>query len=219
MIAGCVIAAITSGRPPHCAHTRTSDLNTRAINCAHDRRRGRKQEAAACDVAAGSGAAGVGRSERSPSHRLSPLRPRREHPVVSERIAARPGHENSKFFDQLRWLENDMRRPVSPRVTKSIRDPPIGEFEQPLSGDWRSRNVPAQSFKPSAILAPDSHSRVQAEALNSSTLLPDSLLHVLDGIPESHPLLAGTQARGNAMPNRSLRTRRKQGLRLLQRIR
>ncbi len=96
-----------------------------------------------------------------------------------------------------------MRRPVPPGLAKPICDPPIWEFEQPLSGDWSSRNGTAQSFKPSAIPAPDSHSRVQAEALYAGALLPDPRLHVLDldAIAESHHMLAGTQPCGNAMPN------------------
>ncbi len=82
-----------------------------------------------------------------------------------------------------------MRRPVPPGLAKPICDPPIREFEEPL--------------EPSAILAPDSHSRVQAEALYAGALLPDPRLHVLDldAIAESHHMLAGTQACGNAMPN------------------
>ncbi len=56
----------------------------------------------------------------------------------------------------------------------------IREFEQSLSGDRGSRNIPAEPLEPSAILAPDSHSRVQAEALYAGALLPDPRLHVLD---------------------------------------
>jgi hypothetical protein len=62
---GWTIAAITFASPPHTGHTRTSDSNTRAINFAQGKYRGRKKEPAACDGGAGSGAAGVGGSERS----------------------------------------------------------------------------------------------------------------------------------------------------------
>ena len=62
---GWTIAAMTFASPPHARHTRTSDSNTRAINFAQGKYRGRKNEPAACDGLAGSGAAGVGGAERS----------------------------------------------------------------------------------------------------------------------------------------------------------
>jgi hypothetical protein len=62
---------------------------------------------------------------------------------------------------------------------------------------------------------------VQAEALNRSTLLPDSRLYVLDldAIPKAHDSLAGAQSRRNAMLNRCLCTRRKQRFFFRERIR
>jgi hypothetical protein len=155
------------------------------------------------------------------NHSLSPLCPRREDSVVAQRIAAGPGHENSEFFDQLGWLEHDMRRPVPPRVAKPVCDLPARKFEQPLSGDRRSRNIPAESLHSFSIPAPNRHSRVQAEAPNRSTLLPHSRLYVLDldAIPKAHDSLAGAQSRRNAMLNRCLRTRRKQGFFFRERIR
>ncbi len=65
MILGCVMAAITSARPPHGSHNRTSDANTRAINFAQQRRRWRREKPAPSDWAAGSGPATVGGVERS----------------------------------------------------------------------------------------------------------------------------------------------------------
>ena len=62
---GWTIAAMTFTSPPHARHTRTSDSNTRAINFAQGKFLGRKDEPAACDGLAGSGAAEVGGSERS----------------------------------------------------------------------------------------------------------------------------------------------------------
>jgi len=57
------------------------------------------------------------------------------------------------------------------------------------------RDIPAESLEAISIPAPNYHSRVQAETLGGSTLLPDSRLHILDleAIPKAHDSLAGAQ--------------------------
>jgi transposase len=111
------------------------------------------------------------------SHRLLLARKRT---AVAERVASRPRDQDGELFDQLCWLEDDMRRAIAPGGSKPVCDPPIGELVEPLSGDRRPRNVPAQSLNSFSIPAPNYHSRVQAEALHARALFPDPQLHSLD---------------------------------------
>jgi hypothetical protein len=124
-----------------------------------------------------------------------------------QRVASRPRDQDGELFDRFGRLKDDVRRPIAPGVSKPVCDPPIGELVEPLSGDRRPRNVPAQSLDSFSIPAPNHHSRVQAETLNARALLPDPRLHILDldAIAEPHDRHAGADPGGNAMANRSFR--------------
>ncbi len=171
-------------------------------------------------LARGVGSCNSRRSRTISNHYFPPLRPGRKDAVISQRVAARPRDEDGELFDQLRWLERDVRRPIAPWLSKPVRDPPIREFEEPLSGDRRPRNVPAQPFESFAITRIHSDPGVQAEALYACALLPDPRLHVLDldAIAEPHDRHSGAGSCGNAMANRSLRAGRQQRLLLRQRV-
>lgn len=94
-----------------------------------------------------------------------PHRSRPQHAVIQQQVDPRPRGQRRQPFQQLQWLEHEVRRPIRPPVAQIQHHLPLGRQVQPLLRDRRAERVPAQPLEPRAIPRWDDDARVQVEAV------------------------------------------------------
>jgi hypothetical protein len=99
------------------------------------------------------------------------------------------------------FMSPGVAKQVTVSTAKRVGDASVFEFTQSLRGDRGPADVPAQSFKPRAVVRAYRNIRVKAEALNAGTAFSRDECNIfcLDSIPEPHHGLARASTRRNSI--------------------
>jgi hypothetical protein len=93
----------------------------------------------------------------------SPLRMRGQHAVVEHPIDRGPRCQGRQLLEELHRPEEQMRRPIAPRVLELQAHGPVGQTPEAVFGQRWPKHVAAQLLQPRSVVGTHPHVRVQIE--------------------------------------------------------